>query len=48
MEIYEFLVKLNINDILGIYVFKKRFLWVKLLNVIELINFLKFIVGKIK
>lgn len=48
MEIYEFLVKLNINDILGIYVFKKRFLWVKLLNVIELINFLKIIVGKIK
>lgn len=48
MEIYEFLVKLNINDILGIYVFKKRFLLVKLLNVIELINFIKFIVGKIK
>lgn len=48
VETYESLVKSNINDILGIHVFKKRFLLVKLSNVIELINFLKLTAGKIK
>lgn len=48
VETYESLVKSNINDILRIYVFKKRFLLVKLSNVIELINFLKLTAGKIK